>query len=294
MNIEGTKSYYIYISSKNRNIDEEIYNFNVSLNTPIILNRNQGINCSVVNFSMINSDYNLKNISFKLDEVDIGTTTYTYNIPNGNYSYLSLMEYLNSVLVGKIKVEYIKHRNCYKFTNLNYINYDYYIRPNNASKFLGLLNDLELTDYGGIQNISKEGSYINLTNYSHIIIKSNSLIFSDCVQDNISSREIGNSSILFMIDKQDYNPFQLITYRNTGVDNYSYNIVNRTISNIQLELYNENNEILTDTADYYLTLKLVIFNKEQVDTQSKFLEDIRFLLMSNMFVDGKNKNLSLD
>lgn len=294
MNIEGSKSHYIYISSKNRNIDEEIYNFNVNLNNPIILNRNQGINCSVVSFSMMNTDYNLKGISFSVDEVNIGTTTYNYNIPDGNYSYITLMEYLNSVLVGKIKVEYIKHRNCYKFTNLNYTNYDYYIRPQKASKFLGLLNDLELTDYGGIQNISKEGSYINLTNYSHIIIKSNSLIFSDCVQDNISSREMGNSSILFMLDKQDYNPFQLISYKNSGDDNYSYNIVNRTINNIQLGLYNENNEELKNTSDYHLVLKLVIFNKEPIDTQTKFLEDIRFLLMSNMFVGGKNKNLSLE
>lgn len=286
-----SKSHYIYINSKNRISSEKIYNFNVILNNPIIVNKNQGINLSVDYFSMMNTDYNLKGISFKVDEVDIGTTTYTYNIPDGNYSYQSLMEYLNSVLIGKIKVEYLKHRNSYKFTNLNYNNYDYYIKPMNAGKFLGLTGDLELTDYGGIQNISKEGSYINLTNYSHIIIKSNSILFEDNTQDNFNSKEMGNSSILFMIDRQDVAPFQLISYKNSGGDNYSYNISNRQIATIDLQLYNEKGELLTNTDEYFLVLKIVIINKEEVQPQTPFLEDIRFLLMNIIFNNKKNKNL---
>lgn len=283
-----SKSHYIYINSKNRSPNEKIYNFNVYLKNPIVVNRNQGINCSVVGFSMLNIDYNLKGIYFKVDEVDIGTTTYTYNIPNGNYSYISLMEYLNQILAGKIKVEYLKHRNAYKFTNLNYANYDYYIKPENAGKFLGLTADLELTDYGGIQNTSKEGSYINLTNYSHIIIKSNLLDFEDNTQDNIDMSGLRSSSILFMIDKQDIPPFQLISYRNFDKsDNYSYNITNKQINIIDLHLYNEKGETLTETDDYFLTLKITIFNKENNDVSIPYLDDIRFLLMSMMFNNKK-------
>ena len=48
-----SKSYYIYISSKNREISEKIYDFNVILNNPIIVNKNQGINLSVDYFSML-------------------------------------------------------------------------------------------------------------------------------------------------------------------------------------------------------------------------------------------------
>jgi len=283
-----SKSHYIYINSKNRSSNEKIYNFNVYLKNPIVVNRNQGINCSVVGFSMLNIDYNLKGIYFKVDEVDIGTTTYTYNIPNGNYSYISLMEYLNQILAGKIKVEYLKHRNAYKFTNLNYTNYDYYIKPENAGKFLGLTADLELTDYGGIQNTSKEGSYINLTNYSHIIIKSNLLDFEDNTQDNIEMSGLRSSSILFMIDKQDIPPFQLISYRNFDKsDNYSYNITNKQINIIDLHLYNEKGEILMETDDYFLTLKITIFNKENNDVSIPYLDDIRFLMMSMMFNNKK-------
>lgn len=283
-----SKSHYIYINSKNRNSNEKIYNFNVYLKNPIVANRNQGINCSVVGFSMLNIDYNLKGVYFKVDEVDTEITTYTYNIPNGNYSYISLMEYLNQVLAGKIKVEYLKHRNAYKFTNLNYNVYDYYIKPENAGKFLGLMEELELTDYGGIQNISKEGSHINLTNYSHIIIKSNLLDFEDNTQDNIEMSGLRSSSILFMIDKQDIPPFQLISYRNFDKsDNYSYNITNRQINIIDLHLFNEKGETLTETDDYFLTLKITLFNKENNDISVPYLDDIRFLMMSMMFNNKK-------
>lgn len=291
---EGKKSNYIYISSKNRNTNEKIYNFNVILNNPIIVNRNQGINLSVDYFSMLNTDYNLKGIYFKVDSVrliDNLITTYTYNIPDGNYSYLSLMEYLNSVLSGKIQVEYLKHRNAFKFTNLISATYDLYLMPSNATKFLGVYSDITLATY---TSITYEGSYINLTNYSHIIIKSNSILFEDNTQDNFNSKEMGNSSILFMIDRQDIPPFQLISYKNNGGDNYSYNLNNRQISTIDLQLYNEKGELLTNTDEYFLVLKIVITNKEEVQNQTPFLEDIRFLLMNMTFNNKKrneNKNL---
>ena len=290
----NSKCHYIYIDSKNRNLNENIYNFRVNLQNPIICNKNQGLNISVIGFSMMNTDYNLRNIYFKLDEVDTEITTYTYNIPDGNYSYLSLMDYLNSILAGKIKVEYLKHRNAFKFTNINYNTYDYYIKPENASNFLGLYEDLELTDYGGIQNISKEGSYINLTNYSHIIIKSNNLDFEDNTQDNINKKQMGNSQILFMIDKQDVMPFQLISYRNQDQsDNYSYNITNNQINNIDLQLYNEKGEILKDTSNYFLILKIIQFNKEIVIDTIPYLDDIKFILMDMIFNRKKN-NLTLN
>lgn len=287
---EGKKSNYIYISSKNRQTNEKIYNFNVILNNPIIVNRNQGINLSVDYFSMLNTDYNLKGIYFKVDSVNLNDNTennYTYNIPDGNYSYLSLMEYLNTILTGKIKVEYLKHRNAFKFTNLNPENYDYYLIPENAGKFLGVYNEITLATY---TNITYEGSYINLTNYSHIIIKSNSILFEDNTQDNFNSKEMGSSSILFLINKQDVLPFQLISYKNSGGDNYSYNLNNRQISTFDLQLYNEKGELLTNTDDYFLVLKIVITNIEEIENQIPFLEDIRFLLM-NMTFNNKNKNL---
>jgi len=290
----NSKSHYLYISSKNRSSSENIYNFNVILNNPIILNRNQGVNISVIDFSMMNTDYNLRNISFDLayilhyPNVDITTNVNTFEIPDGNYSYLTLMDYLNNVLSGLISVEYVKERNAYKFKNIDTStnpSHFYIIIPKTASKYLGLSQNLFLDDYE-----YHEGSYINLTNYSHIIIKSNNILFEDNQEDNINNKEMSNSSILFMLDKQDVPPFQLISYKNDKGDNYSFNITNRQINSIDLHLYNEKGEILTNTDDYFLTLKFVIFNKEEIQPDTSHLEDIRFLLMNLMF---NKKNLML-
>jgi hypothetical protein len=285
----NSKSHYLYISSKNRNSSENIYNFNVLLNNPIILNKNQGVNISVISFSMMNTDYNLRDISFELIWMDyennITLQTDIIEIPDGNYSYLTFLDYLNSVFAGLIKVEYVKERNAYKFKNIDFVNHDFIIRPKTAGKYLGLDDDLILNDED-----FHEGSYINLTNYSHIIIKSNNILFEDNQEDNINNKEMGNSSILFMLDKQDIPPFHLISYKNDKSDNYSFNISNRQINSIDLHLYNEKGELLTNTDDYFLTLKFVIFNKEEIQPDTSFLEDIRFILMNLMF---NKKNLIL-
>lgn len=285
-----SKSHYIYISSKNRSSNEKIHDFNVLLNSPIIVNRNQGINISVVGFSMLNTDYNLRGLSFIIQELHYTPIIYSqlYNIiiPDGNYNYQTLINFLNNHTPIKniISFEYVKERNAIKFIN-KLVEGDINIIAGNCSKILGITNSITITT-------NFEGSYINLTNYSHIIIKSNNILFEDNTQDNIDNKEMENSTILFMIDKQDIPPFQLISYRNHDKsDNYSYNISNRQINAIDLHLYNEKGEVLTNTDDYFITLKIVIFNKEEVQSQTPFLEDIRFLLM-NMTFNNKKKIFS--
>jgi len=286
-----SKSYYLYVSSKNRNSSETINNFKVNLKYPISCGKNEYMNVSVVNFSMLNTDYNLRSIYFKVDSVRLSDNqeiTYTYNIPDGNYSYQSLMDYLNTIMSGKINVAYVKERNSYKFKNIDSSNYDFYIIPFNANKILGLNDELNLVD-----GDYHEGGYINLVNYSHIIIKSNYLDYEDNTQDNLNNKEIGASSILFMIDKQDILPFQLISYRNNdGGNNFNYNINNKQISNIDFQLYNELGEKLTNVSDYFLVLKINIIDRPENSNSSSILEDIKFILMSMMF-GNKNKNLLL-
>lgn len=287
----NNKSHYIYISSKNRDIGDNIYDFNIILNNPIILKNNEGMNISVVGFTMLNTDYNCKNLNF-IFQIEYITPTIYYithqiNIPDGNYSYITLINLLNSntIMNPFIKFEYIKERNTIKFINIS--SYKLIITPNNSNKILGINSTTNI-----LANSNYEGSYINLTNYSHIIIKSNTIIFEDITQDNFNDKEMGNSSILFLIDKQDIMPFQLISYKNYDKsDNFSHNISNKNINIINLQLYNEKNEFLTNTDDYFLILKVVIFEKEKIDTSNPLLEDIRFLLMGLMF-DKKN-NLSL-
>lgn len=288
-----SKTNYLYINSKNRSSNENIYDFTVLLNNPINLNRNQAVNISVIGFSMLNIDYNLKGCNFALQveftDPVIYYISYFITIPDGNYSYLTLLSYLNNntSINPFIRFDYIKERNSINYVNIS--SYKIIITPNNTSyKILGLsslVNILALQQY--------EGTYINLCNYSHIIIKSNNLFFEDSTEDNITTTDMSNSSILFIIDKQDIMPFQLISYRNYDKsDNFSYNISNRNINNIDLHLYNERGEILTNTDDYFLILKITIFNKEEIQAHIPYLDDIKFILM-NLLFNGNNKNLIL-
>lgn len=282
------KSHYIYINSKNRNSNENIYNFNVHLNNPIICEKNEMMNISVVGFSMLNTDYNLRSLYFHIQEIHYSPSQYSLlhiiNIPDGNYSYITLLNYLNSIqdIKNIIKFEYVKERNSIKFYNL--MNEGILkIFSKNSKKILGLSADEN--------NISTyiEGSFINLCNYSHIIIKSYFIDFEDNSQDNINTKELGSSSILFMIDKQDIMPFQLISYKNYDKsDNFSYNINNKQISSIDLHLFNERDEILSNTDDYYIIIKIVIFSIPEKNNYLPILEDIRFILYSLIFGDKKN------
>lgn len=290
-------NYYLYVSSKNRQSTEDINNFNVFLTNQLYIGKNQGLNVSVAGFSMLNSMYNVNsnNNNYQLDERDLSnnllSTTNLY-ISSGNYNAYSLRDHLNQQMTSKINVEYNPPTNTYKFTNLS-ANKRYYINPINSQKFLGLSNKTEITTVG------VNGSFINLVNYSQVIIKCPSLDFEDKVQDNINqTKEMGMSSILFMIDKQDVQPFQMITYKNEdGNNNFNYNIMNKALVSLNFQLYNENNEIIRDASDYFLTLKFTLFERyepvfKDIGMRSlSLLDDIHFTLLNILFKKGKSQPL---
>lgn len=291
------QTFYLYINSKNRLANEYTHNFNVYLKNQIIAGKNQGINISVQGFHMINSMYNIntKNNTFILRENNISNifiSDTTVTIPFGNYSALTFRDTLNNLLSNKINVVYNYPTNTFTFTNLT-LTSRYYIIPNKASQFLGISVMTEILTAG------TNGSYINMVNYSKIIIKCPTLQFDDMAQDNITTNNniLTISNILFLIDKQDKQPFEIISYKNAdGGENYSYNIVNNNISYLNFLLFNENNEILSDANDYIIELKIRLFDKnedlfKEIGIQSlSLLDDINFTLLNILFKSTK-KNL---
>jgi hypothetical protein len=213
---------------------------------------------------------NSNNNSYQIEERDaiynnlLSTTD--LSISSGNYSAFTLRDFLKNQLSGKIDVSYNTTTSTYTYKKSSLIK-KFFITPLNSQKILGLDKRTEITTDG----IS--GTFINLVNYSQVIIKCPSLNFEDCVQDNInSSKEMGGSSILFMIDKQDVSPFHMITYKNEdGNTNYNYNVRNQVLSSLNLQLFNENNEMITDASDYFLTLKFTIF-----EDMSQYLRKLEF------------------
>jgi hypothetical protein len=261
------KTYNLYINSSNRSKQDYPYNFSIFINDDEIkATPNQMLNINVAGFYMINSMYNINsnssNNTFILEERDIfdaliSSTTIT--IPYGNYSVITLKETLNQLLNTKISVSYNIATNTYTFKSLDNLQ-KYYIDPNNCSKFLGIFTKTEILSTG------TTGTYINMINFSQVIIKCPSLSYEKSSLDNIKSK--GNflsiGDILFTINKQDVEPFRSIYYNNQdGSTVFSYNIINTQINNLTFVLVNEYDEYITDAPDYFLHLQISVIEKNE-------------------------------
>lgn len=130
------KTYYLYINSKNRPSNENTYDFNLYLQNQIVVDKNQGLNITVMSFSMINSMYNVNSTNNKfyiktyLNNISPIGMGYELNItiPEGNYSVYSLLKYLQEeakivlTINGTILVEGVDYIGYHlnKFINISY------------------------------------------------------------------------------------------------------------------------------------------------------------------------------
>ena len=261
------KTYNLYINSKNRSEQEKPYNFNIFINNDeIYVTPNQVLNVNVAGFYMINSMYNVnsnsRNNTFELEEQSLEgsvLSTTIITIPYGNYSFHTLRDTLNQLLNSKITVSYNISTNTYTYTNLS-SSTRYFINPNLCSKLLGLSTKSEIMTSG------TNGSYINMINYSQIILRCPSFSFEKSSLDNIKAKGffLCVCDILFTINKQDVEPFRSIYYNNIdGSTVFSYNITNTQINNLTFMMVNENDEYIYDAPDYFLHLQISIIEKNE-------------------------------
>ena len=285
MSYTGNKVYNIFINSTNRNLIEKTYDFNLFFdNDELIINPNEGVNVSVVSFSLLNSMYNVNqytgNNTFILNNSTLITNT-TITIPYGNYNVYTLQNQLNTLLSGYISITYNVATNTYTYTNTSI--YSLSIIPQNCTKLLGLSTTTTISTSGTIS------SYVNMVNYQQIILRCPTLVFENNSMDNIQDKNnfIAVSDILYWVNKQDVEPFKMINYKNEdGGTLYSYNVVNRNFSTLNLKLVNEFNQPIYDAPDYLLQLQISIFDKDnnyfkEASLQAlKLLNDIYFTLLN--------------
>ena len=292
----SSKKFNIFISSKNRDRNEKIYDFNLYLRNQILVGKNEGININVMSFSMLNSMYNVnsitKNNTFIIRRTDLDGISNiietTITIPFGNYSVITLRDVINSLLVSSslsnISLSYNIPTNTYTFNNNNVSN-RWFIIPNSCNKLLGVSTIIEITS-------NYTGTFVNMVNYEQIIIRCPSLNFENLNQDNIRDKNnsLNISDILFTINKADIEPYRTISYKNEDAGtSYSYNITNTNLSTINLQLFNENDELITDAPDYLLELQIIVYDKtdnvfQELGIQSlSLLDDIYFTLLNILF-----------
>ena len=285
MSYTGNKIYNIFINSANRNPIEKTYDFNLFFdNDELIINCNEGVNVSVVSFSLLNSMYNVNqytsNNTFILHNNTLSTNT-TITIPYGNYNVYTLQNQLNTLLSGSISITYNVATNTYTYTNISLFSLS--IIPQNCNKLLGLSSTTSISSSGTIS------SYVNMVNYQQVILRCPTLVFENNSMDNIQDNDnfIAVSDILYWVNKQDVEPFKMINYKNEDCGTlYSYNVVNRSFSTLNFKLVNEFNQPIYDAPDYLLQIQISIFDKDnnffkEASLQAlKLLNDIYFTLLN--------------
>ena len=278
MSYTGNKVYNIFISSLNRNSIEKTYDFNLFFdNDELIINPNEGVNVSVVSFSLLNSMYNVNqytgNNTFILHNTTLSTNT-TITIPYGNYNVYTLQNQLNTLLSGYITIAYNVATNTYTYTNTSLFSLS--IIPQNCTKLLGLSTTTIISTSGTIS------SYVNMVNYQQIILRCPTLVFENNSMDNIQDKNnfIAVSDILYWVNKQDVEPFKMINYKNEdGGTLYSYNVVNRNFSTLNLKLVNEFNQPIYDAPDYLLQIQISIFDKDNNYFKEASLQALKLLMI---------------
>ena len=289
----NNKKFNIYINSKNRDVNEKVYDFNIYLKNQIFAGKNEGMNINVMSFSMLNTMYNVnqitKNNTFTIRRTNLDGITGIINtvitIPFGNYSVITLRDTINSLFISSslsnITLTYNIPTNTYTFNNNN-ASYRWFLIPNTCIKLLGVATTTEITS-------NYTGTYVNMVNYNQIILRCPSLNFENLNQDNIRDKNnnLNVSDILFTINKGDVEPYKIISYKNEDAGtSYSYNITNNNITTINLQLFNENDEMIIDAPDYLLELQIVVFYKaepifQELAIQSlSLLDDIYFALLN--------------
>ena len=285
------KTYNLYINSINRDFSEESHDFNLYLKNQIIVEQNQYLSVDVCSFYMINSMYNISSVignnTIDIEKrtlANVFISTSSYIIPDGNYSVLTLKDYLNTAMVNVMTISYNYAQNSYTYKKIDN-NFKYILKNIKCKKQLGLYEDIEVTSLGN------KGKSINMVEYQQIMVKTD-LKYESLNQDNItdSYNDLNVSEILFWCNKQDVEPFRAISYQNEdGGDSFSYNILDTNIQKINFRVFNENNQIITDCPEWFIHLKFTVGERYESSFYEigrqviKLLNDIHYVLLNILF-----------
>jgi hypothetical protein len=230
---------------------------------------------------MLNTMYNInsKNNCFKIFKNNVLLNT--YYIDSGNYSVLTLKNWINTTLNGLISVSYNSAQNTFTYTRIDGLN-TYEIQSVNSAGILGLTNNVKVV----IPSTGYTGSYVNMVNFNKLILRTPNISYEVGSVENLLGGDMKISSIMFWISKQNIEPFSEITYNNEDAGNsFCYNIFNHKINSINFQLTNEKGDFITDAPDYLLGLQFIVYQKDEdlmtgyTQSMLQYIKDIYFLML---------------
>jgi hypothetical protein len=249
-----------FIKSSNRATGENTYNFSIDFTDGVLVcDNNEYIEINVLSFDMINSMYNINSNNNQFI-IRRGTTDTTYTIPVGNYSVKTFLTQLQTLTNDPhITISYNTAQNTYTLHKNGTAQLHYLI----PSKIWGIINLMPTTIYE-IPTIGLTSGYINLVNYSKIILRTEGLNYYYSNIENYGNRNSSTlSNIIFWACKSDIEPFKVIKYNNEDAGrSFNYRIENKEINNLTLQLKNENNEFITDAPDYLIALQYNFYKRD--------------------------------
>ena len=268
MELEKTRSITSFISSANRQQQENIYNFSIDYPDGILsCNSNEFMEINVLSFDMSNTMYNISTNNNTFEMITNGVTQIK-TIPSGNYSVKTFMGQLNNLIDNdEIKIIYNEAQNTYTFRKITTENI-YNFKPITLGRLLGMEDNknYEITEAGVATGL------INLINYNKVIVETENINFYYSNINNLAEKEGSKqmfSNIIFWKSKADVEPFQILKYNNEdGGNSFVYKVMNRQINSIVFKLKNERDEIITDTPNYLMVIQFNFYKKNERDGNS--------------------------
>lgn len=288
----------LYISSKNRNVDEKINSLKINLPSGYITCKNDeyfvlNVNSfhTVATWYNCNESNNRGRLISKLIDGSVYQTL-NFELPVGNPNVLQIDKSISFSLLGFIKISYDSVSNkfiFYRDEDLSVLHHKIYLKPITCGQFLGFDNnvEVEITPFGVMSD-----NKINVISLKAINIKvSGDIDLVNGTLDNFSSSSFTHNNIIFnyVIDTKFYN---CLGYNNIDTSN-NYVLSNNNLGQINsftLDILDQDLKPIEDMENYLLHLQFIKTKKQTPDMiLFKLLEYVKdiFLMMGNFLYPSK-------
>jgi len=265
MDINKTRSITSFISSKNRQLQENTYQFTIDYPDGILTCRpNEYMELNVLSFDMANTMYNINETNNQF-EIITNSISATKTIPPGNYSVKTFMNQLKSLInINFIVITYNEAQNTYTFTTLMTTNNIYKLKPITIGKLIGIIDNIEYE----IGTLGYTTGLVNLINYNKVIVRTENISYYYSNVENIrtnTNNSVISSDIIFWKSKADIEPYKILKYNNEdGGNSFVYKIEDKQINSIVFLLRNERNEVIYDAPDYMIVIQYNFYEKQDI------------------------------